>query len=281
MYHPSNNSHFFGFMVSLCAIVTVSCIANPAFADSQINIDKQQYLSEVLKTAEKKHLYDTNATAWLSSAEKQKQQQQKRTILTELQQKRNVKNGWLINWIESLPVTGRVPVLINDYKLMEANLYLNPLLKKGDVVRLYDQKNTITVIASNGKVCQLPFVVGQKAQAYVQGCNFNVDFAYIIHANGRVTNQQFGSWQQHSKNKITAGSTLWVPVANNKLGYRLDSKIARFLATQSVNMSLPKVAIHALPAIKSKGSNNNKINPSYSEINPTLYTVVLYSRMIM
>ncbi len=210
-----------------------------AFANTEINITQEQYLSNILKNIDENNNYDNNAITWFSVAEQPLQTQNKALLLEELAEYNNSETQWLIDWLNSLPITGRTIIPVSDYKLMEANLSLNPYLMRGDIVKLLTKKNTVNVIASNGKVCELPFVAGKTAQAYTEACQLNVDYAYLINANGKVSKQKFGAWQNPDKTKVTAGSTLWVATGKNKLSDSLNERIAEVIATQSIDFNLP------------------------------------------
>ncbi len=220
--------------------VSLLLLATQVSANTEINVTEEQYLSNVLKNIDKNDSYDNNAITWLSVAERQTQKHNKELLLKELSQYKNAETRWLVNWLRSLPVTGRANIPVSDYKLMEANVNLNPYLMRGDIIKLLNKKNTVNVIASNGQVCQLPFVAGRTAKAYTEACQLNVDSAYLINANGSVSKQEFGEWQNQNKTKITAGSTLWVPKGWHKLPDSLNKRIADMIATQSADFSLPQ-----------------------------------------
>ncbi len=238
MYQGLNKSSNIVLKQATC--ISLLLLATQAFSDTQINVSKEQYLSNVLKNIAENDDYDNNALTWLSVAEKQTQKHNKSLLLKELSQYDNSETKWLVNWLQSLAVTGRASIPTSDYKLMEANLNLNPYLMNGDVVKLFNKKNKVNVIASNGQVCELPFVAGRTAKAYTKACQLKADSAYLINANGTVSKQQFGNWQNQDKTKITAGSTLWVPVGSNKLPDIFNESIADIIATQSVDFKLPK-----------------------------------------
>ncbi|MBS9780506.1 MAG: YjbH domain-containing protein, partial [Moraxellaceae bacterium] len=233
MYHLLNTR------LKKATCLSLLLLATQVSAHTEINITQEQYLSNVLNNIDTNNNYDYNAMTWLSVAEKQTQKNNKELLLQELTEYKNSETQWLINWLQSLPITGRVAIPVSDYKLMEANLDLNPYLMRGDVVKLLNKTNKINIIASNGKVCQLPFVAGKTAKSYTKACQLNVDSAYLINANGKVSKQEFGDWQNQDKKKITAGSTLWVPTGRHKPSDELNEKIADIIATQSIDFSLP------------------------------------------
>ncbi len=247
-------------------------LATHTFANIEVNVSKEQYLSNILKSIDKSNNYDNNATTWLSVAEKQTQKHNKELLLKELTQYKNAETQWLINWLQSLSITGRATIPVSDYKLMETNLNLNPYLMRGDSVKLFNKKNKINVIASNGQICELPFVAGRTAKAYTKACQLKADYAYFINANGKVSKQEFGAWQDGNKTKITAGSTLWVPTGKNKLPDIFNESIADIIATQSIDLKLPsplktsKISPKNQQKIIEKTINNNRnMGSSYSD----------------
>ncbi len=233
MYHHLNT----GLKKATC--LGLLLLATQGFANTEINVSEEQYLSNILKNIANNNDYDNNAITWLSVAEKQTQKHNKELLLKELSKYNNSETQWLVNWLQSLPITGRASIPVSDYKLMEANLNLNPYLMRGDVVKLFTKKNTVNVIASNGQVCQLPFVAGRTAKTYTKACKLNVNHVYLINANGKVRKQHFGTWQNADKTKITAGSTLWVPKGWHKLPDIFNESIADIIATQSIDFKLP------------------------------------------
>ncbi len=254
------------------AYISLLLLATQAFANVDINITEEQYLSNILKNIDTNNDYDSNATTWLSVAEKQTQKHNKELLLKELSQYKKSEVQWLVDWLQSLPITGRTTIPVSDYKLMEANLNLNPYLMRGDVVKLLNKKNTINVIASNGQVCELPFVAGKTAKAYTKACKLRVNYVYLINANGKVSREEFGAWQNQNKTKITAGSTLWVPKGLNKLPDIFNESIAKIIATQSTNFNLPtplktsKISAQKQQElINKKEQTNHDMGSSYSD----------------
>ena len=59
----------------------------------------------------------------------------------------------LREWLESLPVTGRVPVPLADARWLQANLARDPIIESHHTVILPVRPRTVTVVKENGERC--------------------------------------------------------------------------------------------------------------------------------
>src|SRR5262249_40148935 len=93
-------------------------------------------------------------------------------------------------WLESLPVTGRVPVPLADARWLQANIARDPIIEAHHTIVLPTRPRTVTVVRESGELCAVAHHYGQEARAYVEACNpegaGRVDWAWIAQPDGRV-----------------------------------------------------------------------------------------------
>jgi len=142
----------------------------------------------------------------------------------------------LRDWLSSLPVTGRVPVIFLDPRWLMANRTRDPVLQPGHTVVLPARPSTVTVITDAGDRCNVKHAAGREVLAYVEACSpdshARVDWVWIVQPDGRV--QRFGvrAWNEEAQDEPAPGAWIWAP--SRELGYAqsLSDRLARFLATQ-------------------------------------------------
>src|SRR3954468_266142 len=78
--------------------------------------------------------------------------------------------GALRDWISSLPVTGRVPVVFADPRWLMSHPTRDPVLLPGHKVVLPARPTTVTVVTENGDQCSVAHSGNREAKAYVETC---------------------------------------------------------------------------------------------------------------
>src|SRR5438128_8227603 len=76
----------------------------------------------------------------------------------------------LQDWIRSLPVTGRVPVVNSDARWLIVHPNRDPVLAAGHTVVLPQRPQTVTVVTEQGDRCAVRHVSGREALEYVRAC---------------------------------------------------------------------------------------------------------------
>lgn len=149
----------------------------------------------------------------------------------------------LHDWIDGLPVTGRVPVAIVDADWLRANPNRDPLIRAGQTVSLPKRPATITLITSGGMRCQLPHVPGWLSRDYLSRCDAaaaqQVDWAWLIQPDGKVRHFGIVPWNAQAQDEPAPGAWLWMPLRADAWAATLSAPLAAFLATQGVAADAP------------------------------------------
>ena len=138
----------------------------------------------------------------------------------------------LRKWVSSLPVTGRVPVALADARWLQANPSRDPVLHPGESIVLPGRPRTVTVVASNGKICKAIHASGLHAADYLERCHADkgVDWAYIAQPDGKVERNGAALWNSQKQDEPAPGAWIWAPSRN--WPERFSESLIAFLATQ-------------------------------------------------
>ena len=217
--------------------------------------DTQNAKSQITYTAPPYFL----GTSWLTPKEVTDQTIDKQQLLNQLDKLdfpedkagKNTKQAFT-KLIESMQVTGRVPLPSTNPRFLEASPKLNPILEKGDQVIVAEMPNTITVVRSNGSLCKIRYRPSIETHFYVQGCKVkgkneerNADWAWVIEPDGTVHKIALSAWNRNKQVFPAPGSWIWAPprwsMWTNADGEKFSQELAAMLATQGpsgVNQSL-------------------------------------------
>jgi len=142
----------------------------------------------------------------------------------------------LREWLETLPVTGRVPVPLADARWLQANAARDPIIESHHTVVLPVRPRTVTVIQENGERCTAMHRYGQEALAYVEACNPDalrrVDWAWIAQPDGRVQRFGIATWNRETQDEPAPGAWIWAPTRGSGWPEIFSERLIRFLATQ-------------------------------------------------
>lgn len=158
----------------------------------------------------------------------------------------------LRQWLSSLPVTGRVPVVFVDPRWLMAHPTRDPVLLPGDSVALPPRPSTVTVIAPSGERCTVRHAAGREAMAYVEVCSPTapapVDWVWLVQPDGRA--QRFGvaSWNRETQDEPAPGAWIWAPSREQRYPDGFSDRLARFLATQGPAADPHEAAVAAAPS---------------------------------
>jgi membrane-associated phospholipid phosphatase len=142
----------------------------------------------------------------------------------------------LRGWLETLPVTGRVPVPLADARWLQANAARDPVIEPHHTVVLPVRPRMITVINESGERCAVAHRYAWEAIAYVEACDresaARVDWAWVAQPDGRV--QRFGvaSWNREQQDEPAPGAWIWAPARGTGWPEIFSERLIRFLATQ-------------------------------------------------
>lgn len=142
----------------------------------------------------------------------------------------------LREWLQTLPVTGRVPVAIADARWLQANPARDPVLQPHHTVVLPARPGSVTVITGKGERCAAAHSYAREAIAYVEACNpegaRRVDWAWIAQPDGRVQKFGIAIWNREKQDEPAPGAWIWAPARDEGWPEIFSERLIRFLATQ-------------------------------------------------
>ena len=152
--------------------------------------------------------------------------------------------GRLRDWVQTFPVTGRVPVAVSDARWLQANPARDPMLLPGHSVVMPKRPRSVTVITAQGTRCSVTHFAGVEAMAYVEACGpansgradwawvARPDWAWVAQPDGRV--QRFGvaAWNREAQDEPAPGAWIWAPPRDAGFPERLSQTLITFFATQ-------------------------------------------------
>ncbi len=148
-------------------------------------------------------------------------------------------SGALLQWIRSLPVTGRQSPALLDPRAVEANASENLRIAAGDELYYPRRPDGIRVVGAVQQSCNSPLVPLQDARLYLASCALSEaadgDNIYVIQPDGRVFVQGVALWNRSEPLALAPGAMIYVPLrerATRKVDVAMNSDIAAFLATQ-------------------------------------------------
>ena len=191
-------------------------VANDAyFTGLSWRVDGEKTVQERLKNSLKAHLLGSVLTNRAEPAARQR----------------------LSDWIDALPVTGRVRVEIADARWLEVHPAKDPVLYPNHEVVIPARPTTITVITSGGFLCPVTHAPGREAKFYVLACQTpsgpnRVDKVWVAQPDGVV--QKFGvaSWNEQAQDTPAPGAWIWAPDVQSGWADEFSQQLIEFLATQ-------------------------------------------------
>jgi len=144
--------------------------------------------------------------------------------------------GRLRDWLNTLPVTGRVPVAMPDGSWLQANPTRDPILRPGHSVVLPQRPSTVTVITSQGERCMVTHVAGHEARDYLKACDpegaARADLVWMAQPDGRVQRYGVAMWNREVQDEPAPGAWIWGPRRDGGWSESFSQRLATFLATQ-------------------------------------------------
>lgn len=142
------------------------------------------------------------------------------------------------SFFADLPVTGRVPVPVQDARVLQARTELDPLVTAGDELVVPPRPDTVTVLRDDGKRCELSFRAGQGAADYLARCAEvdtpppAVDEVWLVQPDGHIARIGVVAWNGVPSDPPAPGAWLWAPARAADWPERSNRFIADLLATQ-------------------------------------------------
>lgn len=151
---------------------------------------------------------------------------------------RDGRNEKLLSILESMPLTGRVPVSIVDVDWLQANPTHDPVIRASHAVSIPKRPTTVAVLTSTGERCDLLHTQGTKAVRYVEACiakDSSVDWVWLVQPDGKSHRYGIAAWNGQMQDEPAPGAWIWAPYRRDDWSHALSDKLAYFLATQGVS----------------------------------------------
>jgi len=150
------------------------------------------------------------------------------------------------DWIDALPVTGRVRADLQPRRL-EVDAGGNRVLADGDRFQYPRRPDTVRVVGAVPLLCTLPHVPLRNARDYLRECAVDSgaadrDFLLVVQPDGEVQRLGIAAWNRSAAQALAPGAVLYVPLdeaASQSLAPGLNDELAAFLATQPLPVDAP------------------------------------------
>jgi len=144
--------------------------------------------------------------------------------------------GRLRDWLNTLPVTGRVPVAMPDGWWLQVNPARDPILRPGHSIVLPQRPSTVTVITSQGERCMVTHVRGHEARDYLEACDpagaARADWVWIAQPDGHAQRYGVAAWNREAQDEPAPGAWIWGPRRDGGWPEPFSQRLVMFLATQ-------------------------------------------------
>ncbi|MGO3127124.1 MAG: capsule biosynthesis GfcC family protein [Luteimonas sp.] len=146
----------------------------------------------------------------------------------------------LADWIDRLPVTGRVRTELSPRRLESMPAANLPLID-GDRVHYPPRPNHVRVVGAVVEPCTTSHVALQDALAYAAGCTLRAasrDWLFVVQPDGAVQRLGIALWNRSEPQALAPGAVVYVPLpdrATRSLDGDFNAELAAFLATQPVD----------------------------------------------
>lgn len=147
---------------------------------------------------------------------------------------REVDAAGLQAFVDSLPVTGRVVLERTDPRWLEANPSFDPVLRRGQSLRLPKRPRTVAVVWGDGRVCHQEHVPTAYARDYVRSCDATARprQVWVVQPDGVVQRRGVAPWNEQAQDPPAPGA--WIVVDDPRWPWAVPvlEQLARLLATQ-------------------------------------------------
>lgn len=232
-----------------CVLAAVLLPSTSALAQSGVlnRIETPQRLSQWLNDHPELAASYPLGTMWQTAEETSRQAlayQALRASLEDLLQQghmgRSSFEGLLQN-LQAMPPTGRVPVPSVEAKWLEAYPRKDPLLQVGDTVYVPMRPINLRVMGEDGRVCEIPHREGLQAKDYVRACmgaGIYGPLAWVVQPDARVQRVGLRLWNAAEQDQPAPGAWIWAPAHASRLPEVWSQRWAEWLATQGVSSRL-------------------------------------------
>jgi Exopolysaccharide biosynthesis protein YbjH/Capsule biosynthesis GfcC len=173
--------------------------------------------------------------AWRVPEERTNQSSLKQALLDSLSEisQKNVNARLLSSWIEMQSVTGRVILPSADSRWLEANPAQDPILATNQMLHAIPRPLSVTVLLSDGGLCQALHTAGATAKSYIDICEQggNHPQAWIAQPDGRVSTYGVAAWNAETQSEIAPGAWIWAPDTRTDFSVAFSDGLIRFLGS--------------------------------------------------
>jgi len=141
----------------------------------------------------------------------------------------------LIQWLQGMPITGRVALGVVDPRWLEVHPEEDPVLSAGQqFVAPPPSLKTIAVVRADGELCHVAHEPGRTAWDYVNACELpgTYDWAWVAQPDGRTSRVGIAPWNGEPSEEPAPGSWIWAAPHNMPDLVAASEGIIKFLATQ-------------------------------------------------
>jgi len=136
--------------------------------------------------------------------------------------------------VRALPVTGRAVLERTDPRWLEANPAFDPVLRRGQRLRLPQRPPTVTVVWGDGRLCRREHAPTAYARDYVRGCDAGAQprQVWIVQPDGLVQRRGVATWNEQVQDPPAPGAWIVVDDPRTPWAEPVLEQLARLLATQ-------------------------------------------------
>ena len=178
----------------------------------------------------------------------------------------------LSQFVESLPVTGRVVIKNTDARWLEVNPTLDPVLNKGQSILIPSRPASVTVVGADGSTCQVMHSVNLFALDYIRQCHLSHDpqVAWIVQPDGIVQRRGIASWNEVNQDPPAPGAWIVTNDPATPWPSSILEQLARLLATQGVASDADYSKILPQPPIHNESISGQPVRPRSQELTGNL-----------
>lgn len=142
-------------------------------------------------------------------------------------------------WLDAHDATGRIPLAVNDMRLMQVQPKSDPTLESGDVLIIPSRPNTIKVMGAVAATCELDHEPLRDARDYLSDCPTNAgadpNDLYVIQPDAHILRLGIAMWNRADPQSVAPGGVIFVPIrqrAVDTVDATFNAEFAAFVATQ-------------------------------------------------
>ncbi|MBN5091057.1 capsule biosynthesis GfcC family protein [Stenotrophomonas maltophilia] len=146
----------------------------------------------------------------------------------------------LSRWLQDHPASGRMPLPINDMRLMQVQRGSDPILEQGDALRVPRRPNKITVLGAVESACELPHQPLRDVRDYLRDCTVTSaadrNDLYVVQPDMTVQKVGVAPWNRTDPQAVAPGGVIFVPLrqhAIDAVDSAFNAEFAAFIATQA------------------------------------------------